>query len=429
MRLGDGAVHPEVNFTLPIMTISDESWDEVRRQYDSMARSVLDRARTLHVQALMLEFEHLPPISERVDWAYDICHLLREILDEEYERSGMQTALRVTPVDLRYARKPPRLRGGEGWHQLREAFMTSAKAGADILSIESEGGKEVSDEALLMGDISGLMLALGVLAPRDMAWLWTQIGEICADHPGTVAGGDSACAFANTAMQLAHQGLIPETLAAVVRAASVARGLVAFETGASGPWKDCGYEGVFLKVITGYPISMEGKSATGAHFSHIGNVAAAACDLWSNESVQNVRLLSGSAPEAFTESLIYDCRLMNSALERGDEKTLRDLLVDSDRRLSPQAFVLTPAAAVEIATAVVNAESAYGQACDAARTAVSLIRSGLASGDLEILTSGETRWLDQMEDALRRLPASEEDLIDRMEPAYGHLYDKESYDL
>ena len=76
-------------------------------------------------------------------------------------------------------------------------------------------------------------------------------------------------------------------------------------------------EFLVLKVISGCPISMEGKSATCAHFSPLGNIASAVCDLWSNESVQNVRLLSGNAPEAFAELLIYDCRLMNTAAERG----------------------------------------------------------------------------------------------------------------
>ncbi len=126
-------------------------------------------------------------------------------------------------------------------------------------------------------------------------------------------GGDSACGFANTAMQLAHQKMLPEVLAAVVRAMSAVRSLVAFENGAVGPSKDCAYEGPVIKAITGYPISMEGKSATCAHFSPLGNIASAMCDLWSNESVQNVRLLSGNAPEAYAELLAYDCRLMNVA--------------------------------------------------------------------------------------------------------------------
>jgi methanol---5-hydroxybenzimidazolylcobamide Co-methyltransferase len=133
----------------------------------------------------------------------------------------------------------------------------------------------------------------------DVAWLWDNISSICSRGDRTVApGGDTARGFANTAMQLAHQKMLPEVLAAVVRAMSAARSLVAFEHGAIGPSKDCAYEGPVIKAITGCPIAMEGKSATCAHFSPRGNIASAMCDLWSNESVQNVRLLSGNAPEA-----------------------------------------------------------------------------------------------------------------------------------
>jgi methanol--5-hydroxybenzimidazolylcobamide Co-methyltransferase len=109
-------------------------------------------------------------------------------------------------------------------------------------------------------------------------------------------------------MQPAHQHMLPEVLAAVVRAMGAARSLFAFEHSAVGPSKDCAYEGPVLKAITGCPISMEGKSAACAHFSPVGNIAAAMCDLWSNESVQNIRLLAGNAPEVFTEVLAYDCR-------------------------------------------------------------------------------------------------------------------------
>ena len=48
------------------------------------------------------------------------------------------------------------------------------------------------------------------------------------------------------------------------------------------------------------------------------------------------------APEAYTELLAYDCRLMNTALERGRARDLRDWLTDSDRWLSPQATILSP---------------------------------------------------------------------------------------
>ena len=129
---------------------------------------------------------------------------------------------------------------------------------------------------------------------------------------------------------------------------------MAFEHGAIGPSKDCAYEGPVIKAITGCPIAMEGKSATCAHFSPLGNIAAAMCDLWSNESVQNVRLLSGNAPEAYAETLAYDCRLMNVATARHQALTLRDWLTESDEWLSPQAAILSPQATCRIAEAIVE---------------------------------------------------------------------------
>ena len=66
--------------------------------------------------------------------------------------------------------------------------MLCAEAGADILSIESVGGKEVHDRALMYGDFPGIVLALGVLAPRDMAWLWGEIVSIVLGAPQRHSG-------------------------------------------------------------------------------------------------------------------------------------------------------------------------------------------------------------------------------------------------
>ena len=244
----------------------------------------------------------------------------------------------------------------------------------------------------MFGDFPGIVLALGVLAPRDMEWLWGEIVSICKAHPGVIPGGDSACGFANTAMQLAHQKMLPEVLAAVVRAMSAVRSLAAFEQGALGPSKDCAYEGPVLKAITGRPISMEGKSASCAHFSPLGNIAAAMCDLWSNESVQNVRLLSGSAPEAFTEMLAYDCRLMNAAASQGGALTLRDWMTASDEWLSPQAAVLSPAATIRIAEGIVGEENPYRQTIAAGRAAVAILKDGIAAEKLPFRARNSSGW-------------------------------------
>jgi methanol--5-hydroxybenzimidazolylcobamide Co-methyltransferase len=243
-----------------------------------------------------------------------------------------------------------------------------------------------------------------------------------------IPGGDTACGFGNTAMQLAHQGMLPEVVAAVDRAMTAPRSLVAFERGAVGPSKDCAYEGPIVKAITGAPIAMEGKSATCAHFSPLGNIAAAMCDLWSNESVQNVRLLSGSAPEAFAELLAYDCRLMNQALAQGGGRTLRDWLTASDRWLSPQAAILSPEATWEIAQAIVAEQSDYRRTVAAGQTAVRLLQEGVASGDL-VLAGTERQWLDRLAKGLAGLPAAEEDLLAEMQDTYGHLYRPASYGL
>jgi methanol--5-hydroxybenzimidazolylcobamide Co-methyltransferase len=281
----------------------------------------------------------------------------------------------------------------------------------------------------MYGDFPGIVFALGVLAPRDTAWLWGEIHDICVANSGVVCGGDSACGFANTAMQLAHQKMLPEVLAAVVRAMSAVRSLAAFEQGAVGPSKDCAYEGPVIKAITGYPISMEGKSASCAHFSPLGNIAAAMCDLWSNESVQNVRLLSGNAPEVFTELLSYDCRLMNTAsASEGGALRMRDWMTASDEWLSPQAAVLSPDATIKIATAIVGAATPYNRTVAAGHAAVEILKDGIAQDKLH-LSRKEHQWLARIDDSLDTLPEDGETLMHDLEAQYGSLYDKRSYGL
>jgi methanol--5-hydroxybenzimidazolylcobamide Co-methyltransferase len=309
---------------------------------------------------------------------------------------------------------------------LLRSFELTIAAGADIISVESIGGKEVHDRALMMGDMDAIVFALGVLCPADMRWLWKRIVRMCAQSGHAVPGGDSACGFANTAMQLAHQKMLPEVLAAVVRAMSAVRSLAAFEEGAVGPSKDCAYEGPVIKAITGTPISMEGKSAACAHFSPIGNIAEAMCDLWSNESVQNVRLLSGSAPEAFTEMLAYDCRLMNVASERGQALALRDCLTASDEWLSPQAAVLSPAATIAISRAIVAEKDDYRRTVAAGHTAVAIIRDGVAGNGLA-LSKKELQWLNRIEAALDALPATGDELEAALGEEYHGLFRPASY--
>lgn len=429
LTIGGGQVFPEVNFTLPPMNMSDETFPDVVAHYEQMAEQILRRAASLAVPGIVLEFELLPPMTERPEWGAELTALLKRHLKAYHEKHHLSAALRVTPTDIRDQQKPPHMRSGEPWERLKRSLELCAEAGADILSIESIGGKEVHDQALMFGDFQGIVLALGVLAPRDMSWLWGKISSICLQHSDVVPGGDSACGFANTAMQLAHQKMLPEVLAAVVRAMSAVRSLAAFEQGAVGPSKDCAYEGPVMKAITGYPISMEGKSASCAHFSPLGNIAAAMCDLWSNESVQNVRLLSGNAPEVFTELLAYDCRLMNTAAaSEGGALQMRNWMTVSDEWLSPQAAVLSPEATIRIATAIVGADTPYDQTIAAGRAATEILKDGIAGQKLH-LSRKEQQWLTRIDEALDSFPPDEAALMRDLETQYGSLYDKASYGL
>jgi Methanol-cobalamin methyltransferase B subunit len=102
--IGGGQVYPEVNFTLPSITISADSMPKIREQYLQMATGVCTRA---------VEF--------------------------------VETMFRC--------------------------FELCANAGADMLAIESTGGKEIHDDAILNGDLPASVFALGVLASRDMGYL------------------------------------------------------------------------------------------------------------------------------------------------------------------------------------------------------------------------------------------------------------------
>src|SRR5271157_1884445 len=115
------------------------------------------------------------------------------------ERCDRRGKLRVTPTDIRDQGKHALLRTGPAWEKLRRSFELCRDAGADILSIESVGGKVVHDQALMYGNIPGVIFALGVLAPRDMAWLWDNISSICSrGDRRVVPGGDTRPAVSPT---------------------------------------------------------------------------------------------------------------------------------------------------------------------------------------------------------------------------------------
>ncbi len=161
----------------------------------------------------------------------------------------------------------------------------------------------------------------------------------------------------------------------------------------------------------------------------MGNIAAAVCDLWSNESVQDVRLLGGFAPECFSEMLVYDCRLMNQAARAGHGALLRQWLVDSDRTLDAQAMVLDPVVMYEAARRLVAAgDDDYARTLAMARYAVEVIDDAVAAGELA-LSARDDRWRGLTAAAIGDLPEDPAELAARLQPEYGGLFLAPEYDL
>ena len=340
------------------MDVNDATIDKALGIYSNIIDGVLKRAAELYAPGVLVEFETVPDFTEHPKYGIDANRILINGIKEAADKYGLKAALRTTPNDLREMSRPPVMRGGKYWDTMLELYEQCAKDGSDFLSIESTGGKEINDEALVKADIRKAIFAMGVLGCRDMEYLWGNLVKL-SDANGCFAAGDSACGFANTAMVLAEKGFIPHVFAAVMRVVAVPRALVAFEQGAVGPSKDCAYEGPYLKAITGSPIAMEGKTAAGAHLSPVGNIAAAVADTWSNESIQQVKLLSEMAPVVGMEQLVYDCRLMNVAKEKGQGLMMRDLLVESDAPLDVQAWVLRPDVVLKIAGGLVKEQDNF----------------------------------------------------------------------
>ena len=404
--IGGGDVVPELNFTLPMMTISDATMPKVLAHYKDIATGACEKAVELGAPAMGFEIEILPPCTMNPQWGIDVNRTVVDIVKEYEAKYGIKTVVRLTPVDIREGRDLEHMYRGKQWEAVMETFRGAGETGADFLAIESIGGKHLHDDALMMCDLPKILFALGVVGCRDMGILWEAITNI-AEETGSISAGDTACGFSNTGMVLANRGLIPRSFAAVDRVMTAVRTMTAVEAGATGPDKDCGYEGVYVKAITGTPISMEGRTSACAHSSTVGNIVGAMCDMWSNESVENTRMLGGMAPTVYAEQLIYDCRMMNTAKKLGKAKELKEIFVASDAALDPHAYILDPKVVVDIAGKIVAEKGHFQRTKTAALAAIEALKKAYAAKEVA-LSDRDAAYLDIMEQQMLSVTDDEE---------------------
>ena len=418
MVIGGGDVLPELNFTLPTIELSEETIDKAYTIYRNIAHGALERASQLHLkenQGVQLEYETTVEFTKNPEWGINVGRILLEEMAEAKEKYGLKSSLRMTVNDNREFERPPRMRDGKNWDDMCKIISQSCEDGADFISIESTGGKEVSDDAIVRGDLEKLVFAVGVMGARDMEFLWDNIVDMCS-KTDTMPAGDSSCGFANTAMVLAEKGFVSRMFAAVARVALVPRALVAFERGAVGPSKDCEYAGPYLKAITGSPIAQEGRTCAGAHLSQVGNISNSVADLWSNESIQYIRLLSDMAPTVAMEQLIYDCRLTNVRTDLKDKLIYRDMLVDSDCYNDPQAWILRPDVVIRIAGGIVKESDPLKRTKAACALTIDELRKAIADGNLKADRRDE-KWLKRMDKSLAGIPDDPEEFWQKIKPS------------
>jgi len=414
--LGGGHVVPEI---VPHPRPgSEKTMKTLLREYERANGDALERCVIVGHPQLQIENEHIFQMSHNPKWGGEIAAQSAKQMDDYLQKYGLKAAYRATIADLR---KPDmvNMRDSDYTREVLESFEECAKY-ADIISIESMGGKEVFDHAIIRNDVAGLLFGQAVLGGRDMEWMWNQIVAI-AKKNNCIAGGDTNCAEANTAMFMAGGFLskdVPHTLAALSRAICASRTIVAYECGATGPTKDCAYEDPIIKAVTGVPISCEGKTSACAHADLCGNVIAAVTDVWSNEAVEYHDMFGGSTTAVFTEILGYDVAAMNAAIDLGYQKEYQACLVNSDKYRGPHGFMLSPDNAWQIGKALVdNNASLYSRAKAAAMKCGELML-----GDPKLkLTAFEKESLQAYMKDMQALPDKESDFIDMCLKKYAKV--------
>jgi methanol--5-hydroxybenzimidazolylcobamide Co-methyltransferase len=418
LEIGAGLTIPELNYApRPQAGVSKEA---LVKEYERITRDAMGRIVQIGAPAVCLESEHVQQMSNNPSWGAAVAHAQKTIMEEFHEEYGVKCALRHTIGDIREDRDLLALRGKKNDTML-EAFDQCAAQGADLLSIETMGGKEVFDYAIIRDDTAGILFGIGVLGTSDMEFVWQNIVNIAKKNK-IVAAGDTDCAQANTAMFIAG-GLLDKNLAhttaIVARCISAARTLAAYESGATGPGKDCGYENSIIKSIAGIPITQEGKSSTCAHSDIMGNLTMQVCDMWSNESVEYHGEFGGTTVQCWVESLAYDCALMNTALRTGNEKLLRDLLTLSDKYRDPQGYVLAYDNAFRVGEAIAkNGNDTYLRSKAAAETCCAILDEGVKGGKL-VLTKFEQNALNAVKKDLAALPAEKAKFVDQCLAKYN----------
>ncbi|MDT8297499.1 MAG: methyltransferase MtaB domain-containing protein, partial [Spirochaetaceae bacterium] len=141
LNIGGGAVYPELNFTLPPMSITPDTRSEVIDHYRQIVSGALERAEDLHQNGVVFEFETLLEMTLDPTLGTELVEVMNDICEEAYAKRGVISEIRLTPNDTRDFDRPVKMRTSGYLDNMLTLFRDGARAGGNLLSIESTGGK------------------------------------------------------------------------------------------------------------------------------------------------------------------------------------------------------------------------------------------------------------------------------------------------
>ncbi|MBR3410424.1 MAG: methanol--corrinoid methyltransferase, partial [Candidatus Methanomethylophilaceae archaeon] len=164
IKVGAGRVIPELNYGPRPGSEKDPA--RLKKEYvDYISKDALNRAVTLGFPDLQLETEWISQMGNP-KMSTPVVEGQKEICEKFHEEYGINCAVRHTIPDQREAEEGLRT-GMGGHHGYPEALFKAAEVacenGADVLSCETMGGKELADYATTNGDIVAFLFGVGYL--------------------------------------------------------------------------------------------------------------------------------------------------------------------------------------------------------------------------------------------------------------------------
>jgi methanol--5-hydroxybenzimidazolylcobamide Co-methyltransferase len=92
---------------------------------------------------------------------------------------------------------------------------------------------------------------------------------------------------------------------------------------------------------------------------------------------------------------------------------MRDLLVESDAYLDPQAYILKPDVVFEICQEIVKTQDPFARTLNSVNKALEILRRAVANKEL-VLEEREAHWLDLLSSQVEEIPEDEEEFIAEM---------------